>query len=225
MKKIKAMFQIQGSKSIESQERTVSSFIKLHLNINGDTEIIQSDEEKVVIIADDNLQKHVQAVNSGRTLYITQESGILKALFSKLKVQVYVRQIDTIINNCHGNVTSQNQIISREPFYLECNSHGNTRLDIKAPSFKGLIRCNGNVELSGETGETAIKTMMNGNFLAKELHATKLTFKGMSNGNTEIYASEQLSIKHMCQGYIHYYGAAVLKDVNIMGTGEVTHKE
>jgi len=223
MKKIKAMFQVHGSGNMTTQERTVSSFIKLHLHFHGKATIVQSDEEKVVVECDDNLQEHVGTMNSGRTLYVVEESGIKKPLFTKLHVTIYVRNIDTLRNSMAGEVETQGPIRSTSPFELVVDALGESRIELDVPALKCLLRCNGDTHLSGKSGTTLIKNQANGNLFARELNAASLTLKNMANGNVEVRAEEQIIIKHMGNGYVHYYGPAVLKDVNMMGTDNVRH--
>ncbi|TND07735.1 MAG: hypothetical protein FD123_3054 [Bacteroidetes bacterium] len=218
------MFIVEGSGKIVSRERAISSFIKLHASFNGNIEITQSDEERVVVECDDNLQEYIDVNNMGRTLYITDGGGIRKAKYTHILVRVFLRQVDTIISSMHGNLYSANCITAQESLYLEINSHGNTSLQLKTPSFKCLARCQGDVELSGECGEASIKTMMQGDLHARKLLAGKITLKNMGEGKMEIFGKEQIMIRHMGQGSVHYYGPGQLKDVNMMGDGEIKHK-
>lgn len=218
------MFLVEGSGNVISRERAVSSFIKLHAAFNGDIEITQSEEERVEVECDDNLQEHIEVTNAGRTLYITESGGIRKAKYTHILVRVYVRQIDTLINSMHGSMRCANTIVAPDTFYLELNSHGNSKIDVRTAQLKCLTRCHGNLELSGECAEAAIKTQMHGDLLARGLKAKKITLKNMSHGNMEIYGSEQIFIRHMGTGYVHYYGNGRLMDINMMGQGEVKHK-
>lgn len=75
VKKIKGMFSIPGSGNITSREARVSSFLKLHIGIHGQVELVQSNDEKVIIECDDNLQENINVQNSGQTLYIYERAA------------------------------------------------------------------------------------------------------------------------------------------------------
>lgn len=217
------MFQIQGSGNVIARERSVSSFIKLHLTTGGTAEIIQSNEEKVIVECDDNLQEYVQATNSGRTLYIVEESGLRKARFTKLHIKIFVRHIDAIINNMEGNAFTSTPIVSDQPFDLRINAEGDSDFELRVASIKCVLRCEGDVTLRGECGDANIRTMMEGHLFAKDFLAGTLYLRNMSEGNMEVYSREKISITHMGEGYVHYYGPGTLKDIKFMGEGEVKH--
>src|ERR1700755_1884499 len=99
-KKLRKMIEEKGNGTISSREIPVSSFIRLHIATNGVTNLIQGDEEKLVVEADENLLKYFEAMNSGRTLYISSDAGLRKPAFTHCKVDVYFRQLDTLQISC-----------------------------------------------------------------------------------------------------------------------------
>src|ERR1043165_7144430 len=107
-KKLRQLIQTKGNGNIVKKEIGVSSFLRLHISIKGDTEIIQSDEEKVVIEADENLQDYFEVVNSGKTLYITSGNTLWIPLFTRLSIKIYCRQMNMLYNASHGDVFSGN---------------------------------------------------------------------------------------------------------------------
>jgi hypothetical protein len=219
------MFQIQGSGTITATERAVSSFIKLHLCTQGTAEIISSNEEKVIVECDDNIHQHIQVTNSGRTLYVVEETGVRQLRPTKLHVKVFVRQIDTITNSMQGNAFTTGAITTDQPFTLIAQSYGNTAFEISAPSLKANLRCHGNVTLTGTCNEANIKTASHGDLDTKGLMAGSLTLRNLSHGNVQVYSSEKIALTHMGNGYIHYYGPGKLKDIKFMGNGEVKHMD
>ncbi len=217
------MIEVQGSGTITRKEIPVSSFLRLHLSARGTVYIEQADEEKVIIEADDNLLDYFEVVNSGRTLYVTSEAKLRKPVFTDLKITVRVRQVDTISNVGLGNVESLNQLVCTEPILVKIHSQGDTNLDINAPKIEVVMACQGNVTFRGECNEAKIKTSSQGDLDCKNLRAKDLYIKNMSQGNILLYAEESISITHMGQGYIHYFGPGRLKDIKQHGQGEVVH--
>jgi len=224
-KKLRQMIEVQGSGTITRKEIPVSSFLRLHLSARGTVYIEQADEEKVIIEADDNLLDYFEVVNSGRTIYITSESKLRTPKFTDLKIIVRVRQVDTISNAGLGNVESLNQLVSTEPILVKINSQGDTNLDINAPKIDVRMACQGNVTFRGECTQAVIKNSSQGDLDCKNLKAKNLSIRNMSQGNILLYAEESISITHMGQGYIHYFGPGRLKDIKQYGEGEVMHKE
>lgn len=70
-----------------------------------------------------------------------------------------------------------------------------------------------------------IKNQSQGDFMAKELIADELVIKNMAQGNVELFANKSITISHYGQGYIHFFGSAVVKDVKQYGEGLIQHQE
>src|SRR4029078_11966130 len=95
-KRLRQMIEVQGNENIVAREVKVSSFLRLHLALNCTVELYQSDEEKVIVETDENLQAFFYVRNSGRTLYVRAEGMLRKPVYTECKVKVYLRQLDTL---------------------------------------------------------------------------------------------------------------------------------
>ena len=218
------MIEIQGNGNVVSREITVSSFLRLHISGKGTIELHQSDDEKVIVETDENLQQYFEAVNSGRTLYVSAEGKLRRPVFTKCIIKIYLRQLDVLyVRNDHADVICPEEIVLPGPLEIKIQSVGNTELNINAPAIKILSQCQGNVTLKGKCGSLDVKNMSEGNFNASGLSADELFIKNMSEGNIDLFANKTIKITHMGKGYIHYGGEAVLKDVKQWGNGEVKH--
>src|SRR5689334_20979528 len=106
-KKLRQMIEVKGNGNIVAKEIKVSSFLRLHLGVDCTVELHQSEEEKVVVETDENLQDYFEIANSGRTLYVSSQSKLRKAVYTYTGcvVKVYLRQLDTLlVRNEKGNV-------------------------------------------------------------------------------------------------------------------------
>jgi hypothetical protein len=222
-KKLKQLITIAGSGNIVTKEFEISSFTRLHISVIGNAELIQSDEEKVVVACDDNLLNTFEVVNSGSTLYILSDSKIRIPAYTHCLVKVYYRQMDTLVNSSNGNLTIARPLHLTNQLELKIQANGNTTLQLDVRALKLSNQCNGNVTLSGKCGELEIKNQANGNLNCRDLIAGVVTLKNQANGNVEVRSSEQISIYHLGNGYVHYYGKGILKDVKQHGTGAVKH--
>jgi hypothetical protein len=223
-KKLRQMIEIQGNGNIVSREISVSTFIRLHLACKGEIELHQSDEEKVIIETDENLQDFFSAVNAGRTLWVSTDGALRKPVFTKAVVKIYIKQMDKlIIRNDHGNVSCPAQLVFTQPLEVKIQSVGNTDLNLSTPAIKMVCQCEGNVTMRGSCEKIDIKTQMEGNFNSSQLKAGELSIKNMAEGSVDLYAENFITMKHYGEGYIHYYGPAVVKDVVQYGDGEIKH--
>jgi hypothetical protein len=220
------MIEVTGNGNIISIEKQVSSFLRLHLSGRGLIELHQSNEEKVVVETDENLQEYFDVVNSGRTLYVSAEGKFRRPVFTRCVIKVYLRQIDVLyVRNDNADVVCPEEIILQNPISIKIQSVGNTSLNINAPSVKILSQCEGNVVVKGRCNKMDIKNQSEGDFDAKGMIAEELSIKNMAEGNVELYASKFITIHHYGEGHIHYAGNAVLKDVRQYGDGVIRHVE
>lgn len=219
------MLAVAGSGKLVVVEKPVSSFLRLHLSVNGSVELVPSNEEKVVIETDDNLQDYFEVVNSGRTLYVTGETKLRRPAFTHLRIQVHFRQLQTLNNACHGNVTMASQWASTDAVEIKIQAEGDTTLAVQAPSIKLITACEGNVVLRGSCNELDIKAASLGDMDCREMIAQHTRLSNSSQGNFWLYSQETIRIKHNGQGNVHYYGPGLLKDVRHNGEGEVRHLE
>jgi hypothetical protein len=223
-KPLRQIIEVKGNGNVVSREISVSSFIRLHMAGKGQIELYQSDEEKVILEADENLHEFFTVWNSGRTLYVSAETNLRKPVYTVCKIKIFIRQIDVLhIRNENANLICANQIALSNPIDIKVQSVGNTELDINAPAIKILCQSEGNVLLKGKCEILSIKNQSHGDFNSKGLLANKLSIKNMAVGNVQLFAEHEISIKHTGVGYIHYSGRAIVKDVIQNGAGEIEH--
>jgi hypothetical protein len=223
-KPLRQLIEVKGNGNITSREIRVSSFLRLHIAGKGQVELIYSDEEKVVVETDENLQEFFTVANAGRTLYVSAESTLKKPVFTECKIRIYLHQVEVLyIRNENANLICGNQISLLSPVDIKVQSVGNTELDINAPAIKILCQSQGNVLLKGQCGSLAVKNQSQGNFDAKEMIAGIVSINNSAMGNVELHSEQEIRIKHAGVGYIHYSGKGTLKDVRQNGVGEICH--
>lgn len=220
-KKLRQMIELKGNGNIVPTETRVNSFSRLHLSVKGDIELVQSGEEKVVVIADENLRKFFEIVNSGSILYVISEAKLWSPVFTYLKVIVHFNDLDTIYNSSSGTFTTPSQINFTHPLEIKLNAQGNTHLHINAPSLKVQASCEGNVSLKGNCQLLDIRNQSVGDMDLSEMQAGVVHLNNSGKGNIRIHCNESISIRHNGHGDIYYSGGGALKELWQNGTGEV----
>ncbi|MGL4598064.1 MAG: GIN domain-containing protein [Bacteroidia bacterium] len=221
-KKLRQMIEVNGNGNIVSKEIEVSTFIRLHLGCKGVIELHQSDEEKVCIEADENLMEYCTAVNAGRTLYVATEGNIRQPVFTKCVVKVFFNQLNFLyVRNDGGNVVCHNQLVFTQPLEIKVQTTGDTTLDLIVPSLKLLNQAHGKTTLKGTCEKLDIKNQAFGDLDTSALETGELSIKNMAHGNVLLHADSSIKIAHYGNGFIHYTGNAVVKDVQQFGNGEI----
>jgi hypothetical protein len=225
-KKLRQMIKEKGTGNIISKTINVSSFVRLHVSVRGYVELIQAEEEKVIVEADDNLVDFIHTENSGRTLYVTAEGKWRIAEFTSLRIKIFYRQLYTLYNASEkGELVCGNTLRSGEPVEIKIHSEKcSTSLDVDAASVKLITACEGDVTIKGSCIRFEVNAKSEGSLYAREMMAKNVVLKNYSEGNIELYAEDTISIRNYGEGYIHYWGNAVLKDIKHYGEGEVRHQ-
>lgn len=222
-KKLRDIVTVPGNGRLSAVVHPVGSFLRLHLSVPGALELIHGDEEKVVITTDENLHDFFEIVNSGRTLYITPGGRLRRPGFTSVRIQVFVRQIDTLhFAFSGGNLHTLAPIVSAEPLEVKIQANGDTTLQLEAPALKVRVASNGDTTLLGACDTLDARTQSNGHFDSRALLARHLILHNQSNGNAWVYGSETLRIRHRANGFVQYFGEGRLKEIVQMGTGQVT---
>jgi hypothetical protein len=128
-----------------------------------------------------------------------------------------------LIRNEHGEVFCPERLVLFNPIEIKVQSVGNTFLDISAPAIKLLCQTVGNVVLKGQCERLDVKNQSEGKFDASGMIADELVIRNMAEGNVELFANKEIRISHYGEGYVHYAGDAVLKDVKQYGAGAILH--
>jgi hypothetical protein len=222
-KQLRQLMKVQGSGTVAVQTHAVSSFTRLHLSVHGTVELVQSAEEKVVVEADDNLLDYINVVNSGRTLYVTNESKLRGPEFTSLRITVHLRQLATLDLAGHGAVRCQNALTPLGALQVKINSVGDTDLWVEAAELTVSLACEGNVTLRGHGEQVTLKTAASGHLDAAGLVAQHLKLRNLSAGNVALYAEQTIAIQHLGAGSVQYAGPARLTDIRQFGQGPVQH--
>ncbi|HYG14984.1 MAG TPA: DUF2807 domain-containing protein [Bacteroidia bacterium] len=218
------MIDVKGNETIITKEFPVSSFIRLHVAMSGITELIQSDEEKVVVEADENLMEFIEAGNAGRSLYVSTENKLRRPAFTQCHVKIYLRQVDVLyLRSNKGDVVCPDVITLTRPLEVTVQAVGDTTLALNAPAIKLVHQGTGNVTLKGKTAKLEMKNQGVGSISAKEMIADELIFKNQGTGEVELFAEKEITISNYGTGNVLYSGPAVLKDVKQYGTGLIKH--
>lgn len=221
------MIEVKGSGNIISAEKSVSSFVRLHVSVSGLVELIQADEEKIVVDADENLQEYIEVANSGRTLYVTTNGKWRVPDFNKLHVKIYYRQLYNIYYASeNGTLISGNILKASEPIEIKIHSDkSSTKLNVNAPAVKLVTACVGDVEIQGECNLFEVSAKSEGNLYARQMMAKSVVLKNYSQGDLELHADETMTISNYGQGNISYWGNGQLKDIKQYGDGTVKHQK
>jgi len=214
----------KGNGKVLPKTYEVNSFVHLHVSVNGNVELHRSNEEKVVVEADDNLYAHIDVVNSGRTLFINTDAGIRRPGFTSLTMKIYFRQLNKIHLHCEqAEIKCPKQLTLTDPLEIKIFGSGKACFDLDVPVLKFHSHYEGDIILMGKCREADLRLRSEGNLYAKTFVVDSLRLNNRSDGNIELRVESFITIRHLGEGNVHYYGNAKLKDVHQYCVGEIKH--
>lgn len=208
-----------------TEVRKLSGFTAINAVFNGKIELTQADEDKVTIIADEEILSSIVTEVKEGTLYITSKetpSSKRKTNHGEIKVLVSVRQLKSIKNNSNGAFVSTNPLTS-EKLSVSNASNGEMVLKLNVPSLQCNSDANGRFVLEGNATHAEINNAMNGQLEASDLVVENLTLNNTANGMVTVNANQSLVINQTGNGVVFYKGKATPKITN-SGFGAIQKK-
>jgi hypothetical protein len=191
----------KGNGNVISQERTANNFNAVILDGFGNVNVHHSENYKVVVTTDSNIQEIITIIANGNNLHIGEKktNGINVTI---LEIDVYLPELKSISLNGVGNFKINNGNASE----LDISLSGAGNID--AQNFQvqnATIKHSG----IGDVKISATNTLNNGN--ASELD---ISFSGAGNIDAQNFQVQNATIKHSGIGDVKISATNTLNDGN-----------
>ncbi|WP_100614990.1 head GIN domain-containing protein [Confluentibacter citreus] len=214
---------IAGNGHVVEVTRTINgSFNAIKASEGLDVYVTQSDNESVIVEADENLQDLIITEVVDNVLKIHTKKNIGNA--TSKKVMVSFKNVSRIASTSGSNVHSTNPITVQN-LVLESSSGSNMTLDVSTTSLKcntssgsnmilqlntEILECHSssgsNIKLTGEAIKITADASSGSNIIAGDLIAESSRANASSGSNITINTSKELIAKATSGGGINYYG-------------------
>ena len=211
---------IKGNGNVTESTRNVGAFEKIDVNRGMNVYITQGSPAKVVVIADNNLQKVIVTKVEGNVLKITVSKNIRWA--KEKKVMVTVEKLSGVETTSGANVWSQSQITS-ENLKLHANSGANLTLDLNANFLNADCNSGANIKLSGKAKEAELEASSGANLIGRDLKTDRCKMHVSSGGNVSSGVVEKLDAHASSGGNVVYYGEPTSVNVKTSSGGNIVH--
>lgn len=214
-----------------SETRDLDAFTELALQVPGDVELSQGDEQRVRIEAESQeiLDRVTTVVRDGR-LSIEAESendrGIMDWLFGgddvdgDLTFYITMTDVDALRIDGTGDIDGQTTL-SGDVLSLRINGTGDMDLDLDMKEVDTKINGTGDIELSGRSDTHTISSSGTGDVEAGDLVTRATTVRVSGVGDCTVNATESLEARTSGVGDIRYYGNPSDLSVQSNGIGSV----
>jgi hypothetical protein len=192
----------QGSGSITTQERPISHFSAVQINLGADLVLTQGDTESLSIEADENLMQYIQTEVLNGKLIVSKPNDVSLAPSRPIRLSVGFTTLDTIEVFGASAITADH--LDLDKLTLSFNGSGSTylvgRVETQAISIRGQA------------------TLRNFDLMSRDV---SVDIKG--TGTVEVSASDTLNVTVEGMGNIRYSGSPQITQ-NISGTGTISQK-
>ncbi len=213
---------ISGNGNVVEKERAIKSFHGIVVANGIDVFITQTDEEKLVLIADENLHDLIITDVENGILKISSKQNIRRA--SSLRINLNYKFIESIKISSAGDVKGETKLVT-DDLVLHLSSAGDLDLDIEANKIDCKISSSGDVNLRGKTTILNAELSSAGDLNAYDLISEECVVRVSSAGNAKVYATKLFDLEASSAGDIFYKGDGIVENQRTSSAGEIRKED
>ena len=209
----------RGNGDIDVREIKVENFERINIGGNYDVTLIKSDDTRVVIETDVNLQDYINTELYNKTLNINNVHNLKST--DGIKIEIYYKEIQKIYSTGASKV-SNDDILETEELTINLSGAGAINLEIQTSMVKVNLTGAGVIQLSGDTDVQETHISGAGGLSANELKSKTCSINLSGLGGAEVYVVEKLEATITGVGGIVYSGNPQLIERQVTGFGKIT---
>ncbi|PWA05921.1 head GIN domain-containing protein [Flavobacterium psychrotolerans] len=202
---------IKGSGNVTSENRLIEGTFKSIEVENGlDVVLEQSDKLEVMVVADDNLQKHILTKVKNGVLIITSDYKNYINVKSK-KVIVKIPVIESVEVSSAANLSSRNTLKS-ENISIKSSSGASVKITIEAEKASCESSSGSQITLDGKAINLEISSSSGSTIDAEKLLSNDIIANASSGSSIDVYPLVSLNAEASSGANVNYHNLA--KNIN-----------
>ncbi len=195
---------IKGQGEVIKKERTINAeFDAVKASRGLDVILIDSNDGRIVVEANENLHEHIEVYVQGNTLHVTSDENIYFA--DEKNVYVSYDKLNKIHVNSGASVSSE-QEVKQKDIALTATSGADLRLKIKAQTVNSSVSSGAFIDLEGNVQNHIASASSGANLRAEDLLSLVTEAKASSGANVRVHAQNEFTGKATSGGNVIYYG-------------------
>ncbi|MBQ4822418.1 head GIN domain-containing protein [Aquimarina sp. MMG016] len=195
---------VKGEGEVIRKEKTINeNFDAIKASRGLDVILVNSDDRKVIIEANENLHEHIEVYVKGDVLYITSDENIYMA--DEKSIYVSYGEISRISSTSGANLTSEESVMLKD-LTISATSGSNIKLRVKAETLNTSATSGAIMNLSGKVNNHKASATSGANIRADDLLSLITEAKATSGSNIRIHAKDQFTGKATSGANVIYYG-------------------
>lgn len=213
---------VRGNGNVITEERTISEdFSTIKATEGLDVYLTQSDNESIVVEADENLQELILTEVEDGVLKIHTKENIGNATSKKVKISF--KDISSIISTSGSDVYSTNTI-TVEKLTLKSTSGSDIKLDVNTSVLNCSSTSGSDIMLTGKTIKLIAEATSGSDIKAADLIAESSEVKATSGADITVNTSKELTARATSGGDVKYYGNPEKVDTKDSPSGSISQK-
>lgn len=215
---------VTGKGEIVSKEIVLNeSFDKISISKGWEVELISSDENKIIIKANENLIPIFEYELDNQRLRLEAKENINRAGSKLLKV--YHSQPISHYKASSGSSLSSQEKVTIESLNIKTSSGSSLKLNIKTKDLEIETSSGSEVKLKGSAINLNSKSSSGSEINAKNLLVKNAKIKTSSGGSISVDVKEYIEAETSSGGSIDYYGKPKKKKVKqTISGGEINQR-
>lgn len=216
---------VEGNGVLETKEKSLTEFDELEVSGDFKVTLYPSDEYKVIVEAEENLQPYILVEEEGDRLKIRMKNHINIRSTRGIKVKVFTKTLKRVEMAGSGAVQSGGLLENENGMQVTIAGSGDANLEVKTPEMKASIGGSGKVVLRGKTRNLKVSIAGSGDYQGDQFMSEDAEINIAGSGNARVYASMILNISIAGSGDVYYYGAPKSIKKSIAGSGNIKAME
>ena len=216
-----SIFSIRGNGDLVSFEKSVSTFEKIKSSGNAEVRFHASDEYRVVVTVDSNLEEYVAIFTKSNVLHIGIDDnwGNNRYSFTKYLVDIYCPVLTGITLSGSGNFYGVDEIAA-STFESVVSGSGNIDGTFVCNKFSAVISGSGKIKIDGTSNDANITISGSGKFVGNGFHTKNASINISGSGKANICVGDHLNAIISGSGEINYCGQPKVVS-KVSGSGRI----
>ena len=212
---------IHGNGKVVKEERSVSGFDEIAVSTGIEVVLNQDSFEKVVVEADENIQKILKTEVNGGKLKIYLEEGVNYA--KKMKVYVTLKQLKSLEASAGSEVKTDGKI-NAENLKIHSSSGSEVKMEVNCTILSLDSSSGSELTVSGTTQVLKAESSSGSELHASKLIAEKGEASSSSGSELEVNATKEIKAHASSGANVTVYGNPAIRDTNSSSGGDVDFK-
>lgn len=216
---VSCLYGIRGSRKVVKNERQVGMFESISASAGIEVILSQDSVAKVIVEADDNLQKIIKTEVSNGELKIYPEKRISSC--ASKKVFVSFKTIHSLEASSGAEIKSK-MGLKMPSLHLSVSSGANADLKLAVNKLNVDGSSGGDIDLSGSAESLEVDGSSGANIKSMEMQSKTCNAGASSGANLKIYVAEKIIAKASSGGNIKVSGNPKERNIEKSSGGNVS---